>query len=99
MNTALQVLQLVGTFLPVLGLVATFVVAYKMRIGAGKMWVLLIGPAVTLAVCMLFAEFIGANGNMLFVALLLLLWIFLLAYYPILVGVWAMREVRRRRAG
>lgn len=99
MHTALKILQLVGTILPILGLVATFVVAYNMRAGAGRKWVLLIGPAATLAICVVFAEFIGANGNMLFVALLLLLWIFLLAYYPILVGYWAIREVRRRRAG
>jgi hypothetical protein len=91
-------LQLIGTFLPILGLALTFLLACNVRPGMARISVLLLGPAVTLAVCMSFAESIGANGNMLFVALLLILWIFLLAYYPILIAIWAIREVRKRRA-
>ncbi len=92
-------LQVLGTFLPLLGLVVTFVIAYRMPPGTGRRLVLLIGPAATLALCMAFAEFIGANGNMLFIALLLMLWIFAFAYYPILVGYWAIRTARGHRGG
>ncbi len=90
--------QLLGTFLPILGVASTFLLACNMRPGVARKLVLLLGPAATLTVCMFFAESFGANGNMLFVALLLFLWIFLAIYYPVLIGIWALREFRRRRA-
>jgi hypothetical protein len=93
-----RVLLLLGTFLPVLGMALTFLLAAMMRPGTGRALVLLAGPAATLAVCFLFARPIGANGNMLFIALLMILWVSLCAYYPILIAVWAIRAFRRRRA-
>lgn len=91
----INILILLGTFLPILGLVLTFgIAAYFAKI---KWYVLFFGPLFTLLLCFIFGERIAYNGNMLFVAILGLYFIFLLGYYPILIGVAIWRWVKKRK--
>lgn len=90
--------QMIGTFVPVLGLVATFVIAFVVtRPGATRYVVLLAGPALTLAVSILIAEAVSRNGNILFVLLLVGLIIFVVVYYPVLLAVWLYLTITSRR--
>ena len=58
---------------------------------------LLLGPAVTLAVCMLVGSRVGEDGNILFMVLLVALMVFLYACYPLLLGWWLVRGLLARR--
>lgn len=86
----------VGTFLPVLGLGGTFAAAVVVR-GLWRWAVLVVGPAVTAASCYAIAEPVMRDGNLLAAVTFILLYLFLLVYYPVLgivgVAIW----IRRRR--
>ena len=90
-------IQVIGTLLPIAGVVLTFVCAAATS-GTVR-WVILVGgPITTLALCYTFGEEIGRNGNMLFVALFSLLFIFVTIYYPCLVLYGLVSYFRRRNA-
>lgn len=81
-----RLLQLIGTFLPVLGVIATVILA-----GATKGWrrwaSLFVVPALTFVGAMVFGSEIARDGNLLFAVLFLLFLLALLVYYPILLFV------------
>lgn len=89
-------LTVIGTFLPLIGVVATAVFG---RITSGRVrWIVLVSlPAITLAASFVIAPEVGKDGNLLFVLLLLGLAVALTVYYPVLVVIAIRRWVSRRR--
>jgi hypothetical protein len=77
-----NILILVGTIWPVVGFFLAILVG--LLFSGWLRWVmLLIGPIVFLLPCIIFAKQIAYNGNMLFVALFGVAFIFACVYYPI----------------
>jgi hypothetical protein len=76
-------LLFLGTFLPLAGLIVTFLSGLTMS-GRPRFYTLLLGPAVTFALCLMFGGPISYNGNLLFAVFFGLFLVFLVFYYPIL---------------
>jgi hypothetical protein len=76
-------LILIGTIWPVIGVVVAILVAFILT-GWRRWLMLFIGPVLFLLPCYIYAEQIAYNGNMLFVALMALVWALAFIYYPIL---------------
>lgn len=75
--------QLLGTFLPLLGAVATAIVAALTT--GWKRWIALVAiPAATIALTTVYADVIARDGNLLFAALYLSFLLALVVYYPVL---------------
>lgn len=91
-----RLLQLIGTFLPVIGVFATIIVA---GVTAGwKRWsALTLIPAITLAIMVFGGGDIARDGNMLFALLFILFVLAVLVYYPILFVV-GLRKLMSARA-
>jgi len=91
-----QVMALLGVFLPVLGLGATFLLAWSSQSVIRRWTILAVGPALTLLVFLAFFEPIADVGHMLAVAMFLGLVVFLIGYYPVLImaGLVAWRRAR-----
>jgi hypothetical protein len=87
--------QLVGTFLPIVGMGA--VVASGVLLPKARWWILGFGPMGLLVVCWVLADPIAANGNMLFMVFLMGLFVGLGPYYAVLI-VLALRELRKTSA-
>ena len=77
-----NILILLGTIWPVVGF--SLAILLGILFSGWLRWVmLLIGPIIFLLPCIIFAKQIAYNGNMLFVALLGVAFIFACVYYPI----------------
>jgi len=63
-----------------------------------RWWILFLGPLVVMVPCLVFGDVIGQNGNMLFVALFLILLTGLYIYYPVLCLTGLIVFYRRSRA-
>ncbi|MGB7859312.1 MAG: hypothetical protein WBM90_02315 [Acidimicrobiia bacterium] len=87
--------ELVGTFVPVIGMIATVVVA-ALTSGRVRWIALLTIPAATVALCLLIAEEVGRDGNLLFVAFLALLYVVVIVYYPVLAVVGLFKWLKSR---
>jgi len=83
-----RILVVIGTFLPVLGVVLTALLATILR-HWWRLAALILTPLLTYALCNYFANAIAENGNMLFVALLSVYMVTLCIYYPglLIVGI------------
>ena len=84
--------QWIGTFLPIIGMVA--IVGSGVLIPKARWWILGFGPMGLLLVCVLLADPIAYNGNLLYMVFLMYLFLFLGPYYTVL-GFLAFREIRR----
>lgn len=78
-----RLLQLIGTFLPVIGVFATIIVA-GVTTGWKRWCALILVPAITLVIVLYGGGEIARDGNMLFALLFVLFVLALLVYYPIL---------------
>jgi len=89
-------LALLGTLLPLLGLAATLAGALLTR-SARRWGILLLGPALTLALCGLVAEPVFRHGDASSAASVYILFAFSLAvYYPLLAVMWLLSAHSRR---
>ena len=78
-----NILILIGTIWPIVGF--SLAILLGILFSGWLRWVtLMIGPIVLLLPCIIYAEQIAYNGNMLFVALLGVAFVFACVYYPIL---------------
>ena len=76
-------LILIGTIWPVVGVGAAILLAFLFT--GWKRWLMLfVGPVLFLLPCYIYAEQIAYNGNMLFIALMVLMWALAFIYYPVL---------------
>ena len=78
-----NVLILIGTFWPVLSVCLAIFIAFLLM-GWQRWLMLFVGPVLFFMPCYIYAEEIGYNGNMLFVALFGLVFALAFLYYPIL---------------
>jgi len=78
-----RILQLIGTFLPVYGIVLTIILGVVLRKG-WQTAALLLTPLLTYWLSSYFGYYIGYDGNMLFVALLGFFILAMCIYYPVL---------------
>ena len=98
MNDGDRILQLIGTFLPVYGVILTIILGISCK-GRARAVALLIVPLVTYLLCTGFGESIAYDGNMLYVALLAVFVAVLPVYYPVLLVFWGLKWVRAKREG
>lgn len=91
-----RILQLVGTFLPVYGILLTVILAVALK-GRWRVVVLVSAPLLTYLLCSVMGTFIATDGNMLFVALLGVFMAVLPIYYPILLVVYGVSWIRRKK--
>lgn len=89
-------LQLVGTFLPLFGVIATGILA---AVTTGwRRWTALVAiPAATYALTTVYADVIARDGNLLFAALYLSFLLALVVYYPVLAILGAKKWLDARR--
>lgn len=93
-----NVLILIGTIWPLAGVALAIFIAFLLR--GWQRWVMLFaGPVVFLIPCYVYGEQLGANGNMLFVALMAGMFVLGVVYYPALLLVLVIRLIRKSRAG
>lgn len=78
-----NILILIGTFWPVMGAGLAVLVAFLLS-GWRRWLMLFIGPPLFLLPCIIYADEISYNGNMLFVALLGLVFVTGIIYYAAL---------------
>ena len=78
-----NILILIGTFWPVAGPCLAIIAAFLLS-GWRRWLMLLIGPPLFLLPCIIYAGKISYNGNMLFVALLGLVFFTAVIYYAVL---------------
>lgn len=78
-----RILVLLGTFLPVFGVIMTAFLAIVLK-HWWRVAALIMTPLLTYGLCDYFGSAIADNGNMLFVALLAVLMVALCIYYPVL---------------
>ena len=91
-----RILQLIGTFLPVYGIVLTVILGVVLK----KWWrtaVLLLTPLLTYWLGSYFGGDIGFDGNLLFVALFGLFMLAMCIYYPVLLIVGTVTWFKGRR--
>ena len=93
-----NVLILMGTIWPVAGTGLAIFIAILLK--GWKRWLMLFaGPPLLLMPCYFYAEQIAYNGNMLFVALMGIVLLMALVYYPVLVITGIVLMVRDRESG
>jgi len=97
-SNAGRILQLIGTFLPVYGVILTVVLGVTLK-GLSQAAALLVVPLVTYLLCSFWGADIAYDGNMLYVALFAVFIAVLPIYYPALLVVWGVRWVRAKRGG
>lgn len=98
MHKVEQILLVAGTFLPLVGVLATVLLAIILQ----KWWrlaVLALLPLLFYGLSNYFAPQIGANGNMLFVAIFGVYLVMLAIYYPVLLIAGVILWLRRDRGG
>ena len=86
---------LIGTFWPLAGVLLALFIASLLS-GWQRWLMLFAGPVLFLAPCYIFFEEIGYNGNMLFVALMGLVFALAFLYYPLLAITGLVLLFRRR---
>ena len=91
-----RLLQFLGTFLPLLGVFATAIVA-ALTTGWKRWTALLVTPAATFALTTVYADVIARDGNLLFAALYILFLLALVVYYPVLAILGAKKWLDARR--
>lgn len=91
-----RVIQLIATFLPIYGIVATVIAAVVLKRG-WRLAALVLVPLVTLLLCSHFGAWIAYDGNMLYVLLAALYFEAVCVYYPVLFVVYGIRWLRRYR--
>ena len=91
-------LILVGTVWPVVGVILAILISFLFT-GWRRWLMLVIGPVLFLLPCVIFFNQIVHNENMLFMALMGTVYLFLLVYYPILVITGTVMLIRRKRSG
>lgn len=96
MSDAGRIFQLVGTFLPVYGIVLTAAAAFFLRKGR-RLAALVVMPLIFLFLCYLFGEHIAYDGNMLYVLLALIYFAALCIYYPVLFIVVTVSCIRKSK--
>ena len=94
-NTA-RILQLIGTFLPVYGVVLTVLLAITLK-GRWRVVSLLFVPLLTYFLCSYFGSDIAYDGNMLYVIQVAVFVAVLPIYYPVLLVIGGIRWVRMKR--
>lgn len=78
-----RLMPLVGTFLPVTGVLLTAFLAVVLK--DGRRWsVMIIVPLFFYTLCAYFGKMIATDGNLLFVVLSMLYLVVLCIYYPVL---------------
>ncbi len=78
-------LIVIGTFLPIIGVILTVVLALKLPPGR-KRWMVLFGvPLITLLLCCVFGRQIAYDGNLLFAVIFGGFALMLFFYYPVLI--------------
>ena len=87
-----------GTFLPLYGLIFTFILAVVLK-GPARNKLLIGGPITIFGFCLLVAKTVSSNGNLLFAALFALLIIFVFLYYPILLSVMVVQKILEKNKG
>ena len=96
MGQAERILQLIGTFLPVYGVVLTAFLGIVLR-GWWRVAALLLVPLLTYGLGDYFGSMLGFDGNMLFVTIHLSFCVGLVIYYPILLIALIFVWLRRRK--
>ena len=85
-----------GTFSPIIVLIAVFVLAGLLK-GKGRWVTLLFGPLGVFGVAWLIGQKVAANGNLLYVAVFGVVFVGLFAYYPILGIIGFIKFLRKRK--
>jgi hypothetical protein len=98
MAHAERVWQLVGTFLPIIGIVLTIFVAVILK-GWQRWASMVVIPLLVFAVCAHYGKFLATDGNLLFVAISMFYATLLSVYYPVLICVGFYRWFQNRRNG
>ena len=89
-------LILLGTVWPLISVGLTVILAVILE--GWKRWtVLFLGPPVIMAPCIWFAEEIAYNGNMLFVAILGIMYLAAIIYYPLLLLTFIFLQYKNRK--
>lgn len=96
MDQTNRILQLVGTFLPIYGIVLTVIAGLTLQ-GRWRVFALLVLPLVTYGLCSLFGASLAYDGNMLYVLLVSVYIIALCIYYPVLAIIGTLSVLRQRR--
>ena len=91
-------LILLGTLWPPVAVFLGILIGLAAR-GKWRWLLLVIAPAIMLLPCIIFAEQLAYNGNMLFVALLMTTLVFLFIYYPLLLVIGILTYIKRNRQG
>ncbi len=90
-----NILIVLGTLWPLPGVCLAIYVAFLLP--GRKRWLMLFaGPALVILPCVIFAEQLAYNGNMLFVALMAIVLIFFIFYYPTLIFIGVMYLIKAR---
>jgi hypothetical protein len=92
-----RILQLIGTFTPLYGVVLTAVLATVLK-GKWRVAVLVLVPLLTYIICSAFGGIIGFDGNMLFVALFAVFLTGLCVYYPVLMVIGGVLWIRSHKS-
>jgi len=95
-SQAARILQLIGTFLPLYGVVLTVIAGFSLK-GRWRVGALLLIPLLTYVLCGQLGSFLGDNGNMLFVALFAVYIALLPIYYPVLLIVFGIKWIRYKQ--
>ena len=96
MDQGSRILQWLGTFLPVYGIALTLLLGILLK-GRWRAIALVAVPLLTYLLCSSFGRFIATDGNMLFVALFGIFMVLLPIYYPVLLVVFGLTWIRRKR--
>ena len=90
-----RILQLLGTFLPVYGIILTIIAAVLLTKGKRVVALILI-PLLTLWLCSLLGSRIAYDGNLLYVSLVMLFSVALAVYYPTLLIIGIVLRIKRK---
>ena len=90
-----DILIFLGSLWPLLGVCLAIYVAFKLP-GWQRWSMLFVGPVLLLLPCMIYAEQLAYNGNMLFVSLMAIALIFFVFYYPTLIFIGVMWLIKAR---
>ena len=85
MDSIRGLLVLTGTFLPIIGILLTALLAILARPGKQRMLVLFSVPLLTFLLCWVFGEALSYNGNLLFAVIVSSFTLMLCLYYPVLI--------------
>lgn len=82
--TLFERIAFLGVFLPILGIAATFLLAWSCKSASRRWTILVLGPALIFLVFIAFFEPIAEVGSLLAVVMLAGLVVFVFCYYPVL---------------